>query len=74
MTNTSPVFIGHDYLQVIGWAVTASLTPRGIQVVGRIPAEGGIPTTYVAGHSLPACTIVGVARDGRWYPVSKEGT
>ncbi len=61
-------FTTHDYLQAIGYAVTASLGGAGLQVVGKV-TEGPAASLYVVdAHELPPCTVVGVALAGHWIP------
>lgn len=66
MHNRKP-FTCPDLLSAVGFAVLRSLTPAGLQVVGRL-AEGTTPGYVVHGEALPPCLVVGVADAGRWMP------
>ena len=62
----SPVYYTRQLAEAIGLAVIQSFN-GGVQVVGR-EAEG--EGRYVVGRRLPACIVVGCARDGRWMPTA----
>ena len=64
--SDSPVHYTRSFPEAIGLAVIQSFN-GGVQVVGR-EAEG--EGRYVVGRRLPACIVVGCARDGRWMPTA----